>query len=175
MPNALLVKNQSLEPSETPSGQLAEWIFKLSKNGDVVPREKILHFIKSIRNGYEVKEHHLSGYIGKARLYCEHYLGCTLWNVPGVGWRKSTDDETARYLGKCTNITSHWIERTLNLSTIVKRSSMEHAIKEVQTRYLHDLDKMSAGRRKFMESWMSLMKEERKEIKHEQKLIEAAK
>ena len=173
MSNALIVQNKKLKVDSHNSltEQFAKWIYEASEGGKVVSKARIAQQISRLRDGASVTENHVTSWIAKARLYCENHLGCTLWNIPGEGWRQSTERETAIYYCKSVKKTIAWADRTLSLQAITKRQHIPYAIKEVFYKAEGGIKALSQTKKRYFELWMGHMKKETEQ--NEQKLIEA--
>lgn len=162
MPSAILVpKSLKLDSHNSLTEQFAKWIFDASDGFKVVSKQKIAQQISRLQNGSEVTDGKITSWIAKARLYCENHLGCTLWNMPGEGWRRSTERETAVYYCKSIKKTIAWADRTRSLQSITRREHIPSAMKEVFYKAEGGVNALSKTKGRYFELWMNYMDKEK--------------
>ena len=163
--------------------QFAKWLFAEttrngSPNGKIISAEKCASKIASLRlDGRDITVSDARAMVSDAREYFEKNLNCTIWPVRGVGWRASTEIETAIYFGKTIRKTIAWAERTRRIGAITKRKYIPHTIRAVVGKAEGGINSLSNQRREFLEKYGIYQKQE-KELNSEntgQKFIEAPK
>ena len=162
----------TIDSHNTLSAQFAKWIYEASKNGQVISKQAIAKQISRLKSGSTVTQGNVSSWIAKARFYCEQHLGCTLWNIPGEGWRVANSRETAVYYCKSVKKTIAWADRTLNLQAITDRREIPYAIKEVFCKAEGSIKTLSHHKKKYFEIWMNILKQQKEALPNGQKLIE---
>lgn len=160
-----VIEGPNANSHNTLTDNFARWIYETSKNGTIVSKQRIAREIHTIRNGQVVTESNVRSWIGKARVYCERQLGCTLWNIPGEGWRVATKRETAIYYLKCVKKTISWADRTCNLQAIADRREIPGAIKEVFYKAEKGINSLSGQKKRYFEIWMGILKKSAEEQK----------
>lgn len=144
--------------------QFAKWLYKQTKDGGVIGYPGCASFLNRVSGRRTITDGDVSGFISRARPYCEKNLGCTIKWVQGnaPGWRISTPEETAIYYGGWIKRSFAAIERTMILKQIVDPKHIDLSIKEVLRQVEGRLEKLSPVRRRFTEQWLDYIKEERK-------------
>lgn len=160
-----IIEGPKANSHNTPTDQFARWIYETSKNGTVISKQRIAREMHTIKDGAKINEAMVTSWIAKARLYCETQLNCTLWNIPGEGWRVASQRETAIYYCKCVKKTIAWADRTLNLQAISDRREIPGAIKEVFYKAEKGIESLSGQKKRYFEIWMGILKKQAEEQK----------
>lgn len=165
MPQTMEVITKETNSHNTLTDQFARWLYEESKDGRVISKQRIAKEISKFKSGGTVTEGNVTAWIAKARFYCENHFNCTLWNIPGEGWRTSTKKETAIYYCKCVKKTIAWADRTLNLQVISDRREIPNAIREVFKTAEGGIKTLSGTKQRYFDIWMKLMKAQNEEQK----------
>ena len=155
-----------VDSHNTLTAQFAKWIYKETMsvdglpNGRIMSRERCAMEIGKIRQannrfikGGRVDYGDVTAFISGAREYLETNKNCTVWTIPGRGWRASTKIETAKYCGKTIRKTIAWAERARRVFVITDKKLLHHAIREVVVDAGGKITNLSGMRGKFLEMW----------------------
>ncbi len=161
-----------LDSHQSPTEMFAKWIYNASKNGHVISKARITREICSI-SGRIVTENNVTSWVSKAREYLEEHMDCTLWNVPGEGWRISTKRENAVYYAKSVKKTIAWADRTTRLQLISDRRDIPGALREVFLKAEGGIKSLSKTKERYFMIWANLLQQQKQvEERVNGKLIE---
>lgn len=151
------------------TSQFAKWLYKETchangfPNGSIVSAERCALKIQSLRGDKAaVKMFTVRGWISASRVYFENNLNCTIWPIPGRGWRASNKYETAKWGVKTARKTIAWAERCRRIFAIMEDRHTVAALREEMGRARNKILPVANLLEQFSEKYKVVQKEEQK-------------
>lgn len=158
---ATVEKQPYLDSHDNQTALFAKWIHERTKTGRIASADQCAGEIYKIKAAYGKIEVNVHSWIAKARQYCEAYLGCTLKNIRGEGWRVADRRETAIFYCESVKKTIAWADRTTRLQLITDKHEIPAAMQQVFFKAEGGIKTLSKTKRKYFEGWMTYLKEEK--------------